>query len=208
MPWAAPGAGGPAGAAHDVHLGSKWPTAIQDPRGYVFTYQYQSLAADANLRQLQAVVLPEGGRFTYQLDASDNLVAVIDERGYRTSMTYAGAGWPRFRTPSGQKTEPIEKLFGSLVLNTVPSSFLGQEVWSDAKHRRLRGDLHRSARTAIAGFSRLVSRRRLSRGVSMVVLKQAAEALSLSLLAILRRTPASISRRQAASIGKMRAEQY
>ena len=83
---------------------SKWPTAIQDPRGYVFTYQYQSLAADANLRQLQAVVLPEGGRFTYQLDGSDNLVAVIDERGYRTSMTYASARLATIQDPLGRVT--------------------------------------------------------------------------------------------------------
>ncbi len=42
---------------------------------------------------------------------------------------------------------------------------------------RLRGDLDRAARTAIAGFRRLVSRKRLSRSASMVVLQQAAEAL-------------------------------
>ena len=50
---------------------------------------------------------------------------------------------------------------------------------------RLRGDLDRSARTAIAGFRRLVStRKRFSRSVSMVVLQQAAEAFPAPDLAI------------------------
>ena len=49
---------------------------------------------------------------------------------------------------------------------------------------RLRRDFDRAARTAIAGFRGHFSSRRLSRGVSMVVLEQAAEAFAAPDLAI------------------------
>ena len=89
-----------------------------------------------------------------------------------------------FTSPSGQKTQPIERLFGNLVLNAFPSSYLGERDRCCAMDGRLRRDFDRAARTAIAGFRRLVSGKRLSRSASMVVLQQTAEALPAPDLAI------------------------
>ena len=82
---------------------AKWPRTIEDPRGYVYTFNYQTLTG-SDVRQLQSIELPEGGRYTYQLDANNDLEAMIDERGYRVSMTYSSDRLESIEDPLGRRT--------------------------------------------------------------------------------------------------------
>ena len=60
---------------------SGWPRSIQDGRGHIYTFSYQSLSGDTNLKRLQGIEFPGGGRFTYLMDSSGQLTTITDERG-------------------------------------------------------------------------------------------------------------------------------
>ena len=82
---------------------AKWPRTIEDPRGHVYTFNYQTLTG-SDVRQLQSIELPEGGCYTYQLDGSNDLEAMIDERGNRVSMTYSSDRLESIEDPLGRRT--------------------------------------------------------------------------------------------------------
>ena len=60
---------------------SGWPRSIQDGRGHIYTFSYQSLGGDTNIKRLQGIEFPGGGRFTYLMDSSGQLTTITDERG-------------------------------------------------------------------------------------------------------------------------------
>ena len=84
---------------------SGWPKSIQDGRGYIYTFTYQSLSGDTNIKRLQEIESPGGNRFTYLMDTgSGQLTTITDERGNTSTLTWSSGRISSYTNASSQRT--------------------------------------------------------------------------------------------------------
>ena len=83
---------------------SGWPRSIQDGRGHIYTFSYQSLGGDTNIKRLQGIEFPGGGRFTYLMDSSGQLTTITDERGNSSALSWSSGRLSALVNASAQRT--------------------------------------------------------------------------------------------------------